>query len=392
MAEQSRRRMPSSKLRAKVLEKFGEKCTFCGVKNDDAPLEIAHLTPISAGGSSSEDNLILLCPICSRKFYGHSREIEFVDFLMRTLREHPDYREIVSEAIVGNDSRVRADIIADRKFQRGFEPVLIECKTPHLIGHGAMGRVYEQLERYRKLAPERKLILAIPGKLPEKTLSELYDRSVEVWDSGYLAETFFDQIRTAPPSFYRSYLLSILAQGDAGSPERDFISKLQNIQPGQEDWYLYQSLVGDILEYLFTPPLSKPIPEHKDKTGANRRDFIIPNYATDGFWSFARTKYLADYVVVDAKNLKKKVSKKDVLQVANYLKPHGAGLFGMIFSRSGGDSRGCDQTLREQWAIQKKLIIVLSDRDVEEMLTLRDSGEEPDSVLGRAIQEFRLSL
>lgn len=323
---------------------------------------------------------------------GHPREIEFVAFLMQMLRDHPDYKEIVSEAVVGNKSRVRADIIADRKSQNGFEPVLIECKTPQLISHGAMRLVYEQLERYRKLVPDRKLILAIPGKLRPKTLSELHDRSVEVWDSDYLARTFSDQIKTTPPSFYRSHLLSILTQKDAGSPERDFISELRKICAGKEDCYLYQSLVGDILEYLFTPPLSKPIPEHKDKTGTNRRDFIIPNYATDGFWSFARTKYLADYVVVDAKNLKKKVSKRDVLQVANYLKPHGAGLFGMIFSRFGGNSRGCDQTLREQWVTQQKLIIVLSDNDVEEMLTLKDSGEEPDSVLGRAIQEFRLSM
>ena len=323
---------------------------------------------------------------------GHPREIEFVDFLMRTLREHPDYREIVSEAIIGHESRIRADIIADRKFQRGFEPVLIECKTPHLIALEAMRQVYEQLERYQKLEPDRKLILAIPGKLPEKPLSELYDRSIEVWDSDYLASTFSDQIKTAPPSFYRSYLLSILAQRDAGVPKRDFISKLRNIRPGKENWNLYQSLVGDILEHLFTPPLSKPIPEHKDKTGANRRDFIIPNEAPDGFWLFARTKYLADYIVVDAKNLKGKVTKSAILQVANYLKPHGAGLFGMIFSRFGGDSRGCDQTLREQWSTQQKLIIVLSDSDIEEMLVYKDSGEKPDMVLRRKIQKFRLSM
>ena len=31
-------------------------------------------------------------------------------------------------------------------------------------------------------------------------------------------------------------------------------------EPGRNEWPVYQSLVGDILEHLFTPSLVKPIP------------------------------------------------------------------------------------------------------------------------------------
>jgi hypothetical protein len=96
----------------------------------------------------------------------------------------------------------------------------------------------------------------------------------------------------------------------------------------------YQKLVGRTLEYLFCPPLKTPISELGDRPAVNRRDLILPNYAPDGFWKFMRDNYQADYIVVDAKNYRGEVKKKDALQVANYLKPHGAGLFGLIITRS----------------------------------------------------------
>ncbi|WP_368205202.1 hypothetical protein [Aeromonas sp. s5] len=102
-----------------------------------------------------------------------------------------------------------------------------------------------------------------------------------------------------------------------------------------------------------------------------------------------RKKYSADYVVVDAKNYSRKVKKSDILQIANYLKPHGAGLFGIIFSRNGGDSAGCLHTIREQWMVHQKLILVLDDTDVENMLL--SSGGAAD-LIGAKIEEFRLSM
>jgi len=101
--------------------------------------------------------------------------------------------------------------------------------------------------------------------------------------------------------------------------------------------------------------------------------------------------YGADYIVVDAKNYKNAVSKTQVLQIANYLKPHGAGLFGVIVSRNGVD-RGGELTIREQWMANRKMIIVLTDSDMEAMLLAASSGGQPDKVIGQVIQDFRLSM
>jgi hypothetical protein len=105
-----------------------------------------------------------------------------------------------------------------------------------------------------------------------------------------------------------------------------------------------------------------------------------------------RNQYKADYLVVDAKNYKNQIKKASILQISNYLKPHGSGLFGVIFTRKGGDLRGCYHTLREQWMAHKKMIVVLNDEDVENMLLAKSSGGSPEDIIGKKIELFRLSM
>ncbi len=98
------------------------------------------------------------------------------------------------------------------------------------------------------------------------------------------------------------------------------------------------------------------------------------------------------YLVVDAKNYSRKIGKTEILQVANYLKPQGAGLVGLIFSRNGGDAAGCAHTLREQWLIHQKMILVFDDVEVESMLSAKEDGRVPEAMIGKKIEHFRLSI
>jgi hypothetical protein len=123
----------------------------------------------------------------------------------------------------------------------------------------------------------------------------------------------------------------------------------------------------------------------------NRRDVIFPNYAESGWWAFARQHYQAHLVVVDAKNSASGVDKSAVLQVANYLEVHGTGLFGFIVGRNSSD-RAAEVTRREQWAIHRKLIIVLNDADLLQMLAMRERGEEPAELIRQKVEDFRLGF
>jgi len=242
--------------------------------------------------------------------------------------------------------------------------------------------IISQLNTYKEEYGDCQMVLAVPGSLKERELEIFSTENIEVWDIGFIAHNFKKQIIDASPSYYKTLFLTQLARSSKPTREEELIKSLEKCPPGRADCYVYQRLVGDILEHLFTPPLNKPIPELSDKAMANRRDFIMPNYSDKGFWAFMREKYGADYVIVDAKNYTRKVKKTEALQMANYLKQHGAGLFGIIVSRQGGDSAGCEHTLREQWLISQKMILVLSDDDIIEMLMAKSDGRPPEDVLG----------
>src|SRR5262249_128502 len=134
-----------------------------------------------------------------------------------------------------------------------------------------------------------------------------------------------------------------------------------------------------------------PIPESSNVPRVNRRDFVIPNYVSDGFWHFMRIQYRADYVVVDAKNHCGQAKKTHALQLANYLSPYGTGLFGMIITRNGMD-RGGTYTCREQWMLHSKLIITLNDDDLVQMLESEKSGVDPEDLIRQKIEDFRLGM
>jgi hypothetical protein len=388
----SRNSRISASLRQKLLEKYSYACAACGVNNEKVPLELAHLIPLSQGGVTSEENLTLLCPNCHRSFDRQPMEIEFVNFLFDILARHPSYSNVMQGVLLGRETRYRADIIVQRRSRGKNEPLLIECKTASIVTSTRIHNVIAQLKAYRNVSGNNQVVLAIPATLRDNDLSALHNENIEVWDLRYLGEHFSEEIHDAPFSYYKVLLLAQLNRPAKPSIEQKLLENLAACQPGKADWYVYQSLIGDILECLFTPPLGKPIPELSDKAKANRRDYIMPNYTDKGFWAFMREKYQADYVVVDAKNYTRKVKKSEVLQIANYLKPHGAGLFGIIISRKGGDESGCEHTLREQWMVHRKLILVLDDDDIKEMLIAKSDGRIPEEIVGQKIEHFRLSM
>lgn len=380
------RRVPTVAMRKLIVDKHNNTCAMCSASGDEVPLELASITPLYQGGDISEDNYLLLCPNCHRYMEMGPREIEFVNFLYQVLRESNSFSNVQLEAIIGDSRRARADIFIEK--DRAQEKILIECKSNRAITRSHSSKIVEQILEYGKLVGKCRLVLAIPGRLPAEIRKSIEANGIEIWDADYIWENFGSEIQKADNSHFKM-LLSAVAGGKFESREDRLMKQLKACNPGRQECYIYQSLIGEIIEELFCPPLEKPIQENSDFTKSNRRDFIVPNYATDGFWAFIREKYSADYIVADAKNYTRKVKKTDILQIANYLKPHGAGLFGIIFSRNGGDSAGCLHTIREQWMVHQKLILVLDDTDVENMLI--SAGGAAD-VIGAKIEEFRLSM
>jgi hypothetical protein len=388
----SRSRTDTKELRKKIIEKYNGSCFMCGAKNSARSLEISHIVPLSRGGELSEDNLIALCSSCHHLFDRQPREIEFVSFLSELLSHHQNFKNLRQQSILGRETRYRADILVDQQFGRSVRTLLIECKSYLTRNSLYIQSVISQLSAYKAAYGDCRMVFAVPATLKESDAIDLKAANIDVWDLNYIANKFAAQIEQVSPSYYKALLLTLITRPDGLTQEQKLLDSLESCAPGRKDCYIYQTLIGEIFEFLFTPPLGKPIPELSDKSEANRRDFIVPNYTEKGFWSFLREKYEADYIVIDAKNYTRKVKKSEVLQVANYLKSHGAGLFGLIISRKGGDASGCEHTLREQWLIHRKLILVLDDDDVKAMLVAKSDGRQAEEILAQKIERFRLSM
>jgi hypothetical protein len=245
-------------------------------------------------------------------------------------------------------------------------------------------------DAYAKVYPDKpppELALAVPGAFSAQHIGYLYESGIRRIIDGAV-------IRAAAGD---DALAGFMAESKDSSPPslrsttESLLDRLMQIPPGRADWSAYQSLCGEILSFLLCPPLSQPISESANRSRINRRDFILPNYATSGYWDYMRSYYQAHYVVVDAKNYVGNVKKKEILQMANYLTAHGAGQFGIIVSRTGGD-RSAELTRREQWILHQKMIVVLNDDDMRQMVSLRVGDIDPAELIRQKIEDFRLGF
>jgi hypothetical protein len=370
-------------------------CAICGAKN--VPLHYEHIIPVSRGGRHGLQNLRLVCREHLLRTQSPN-ETEFISYLVQLLEKSGKYKEVKREEVLtgkdvltGKGVRIIVDIKAISR--EGNKVTLLECKSFSALTEENLIKTIDRLkylsDQIRQEA-NTEIVLVLPSRLSDNSKKIGISRGISIWDVDYLANNFHDSIKSVPHPYYQNLLLGLVRL--TATEEEKFIKELKNCLPGNENWWSYQNLIGKIFEHLFRPPLEAPIPESSDGSGSNRRDYILPNYASNEFWLFIREKYQADYIVIDAKNYSSKISKTHILQLANYLKPYGCGLFGIICCRNGGDSRGCAVTVREQWIAHRKLILILDDKDIENMLLAKSSGGKPEEILSGKIQEFRLSL
>lgn len=316
------------------------------------------------------------------------REFELVRFLAELLSAHPQYSDILTEPRV--DRHILADLTANRQLDRVTQHLVLEVKSAGFVRANRVEGTISQINHYRTVGSFDAAALVFPGRLEERDQAKFQAAHIEIWDLDYIATTFSHQIQNLPSS----PLTQLYSQAGLARPSTkadELIQRLRNCPPGRDDWLEFQRIVRDSLEFLFVPPLERHIWESTDESGSNRRDIIFPNHSYGGFWRYIRETYKADYIVVDSKNYKGAISKAQALQIANYLKPEGVGMFAIITARNGV-AASCKQTFREQWAAHRKMIVVLTDDHLVRMLRLKGRSGSPEDLLGSVIDDFRISM
>ena len=260
-----------------------------------------------------------------------SRWWEFEQFVREILRRTPGI-SIPGRADSLFPSPARKDLGFDIEAVRDGRPLLVEIKSQTPQTSARLTEMTHQLRAAAKsviatdpgMRPE--LLAVFPGPVSRSKQEFARQDRVEIWDGRELRRrarrSVFMYQPLLPPSKAKS------APKIENRPR--LTERLAQIQPGRLDAPAYEKWCEDVLNFLFCPPLNPPIVQHRDNVGANRRDLIMPNYATRGFWHFMRNHYGADFIVAEAKNLTSAISKPAVLQLANYLSRHGTGLFGIL--------------------------------------------------------------
>lgn len=267
---------------------------------------------------------------------------------------------------------------------------MIEVKAAPFMRSISIENTIRHIVTFRHAGSFDAAAVVFPGRLRERDRAAFEAAGIEVWDLDHVATIFASEMQRDPAS----RLASLFSQPKSTRPRTDtdrLIRRLRDCPAGKPHWVEFQRVVKDAFEQLFVPPLERVMGESADASGTNRRDVILPNHAPDGFWKSMRDTYKADYIVVEAKNYRHPIAKAQALQVANYLKPHGAGMFAIIAARNGV-SRSCMEVIREQWTTYGKLMIPVTGDDIEDMLRTKGGGGSPAEFLVTVIRDFRLSM
>lgn len=380
-------------IKEKLFIEQNGKCVYCGENFLIEQLDIEHLMPLTITSDDSIRNKVLSCRACNVKKADRLpyQEIEFISFLVELLNNHPDFRNVKQEVLISETQQIRCDIVVERNIKGEWCKTLIEVKSFPTFTDKRLKDIINQFTSYKKYSNEDiKLVLAFPGALPLADNSLLRKEHIQVWSRQYISRIFKEQIEKSNHLVFRKIFYERPLAGGV-SYQGILIRDLKNIQKGREDWSRYQRHVLRILNYLFGETLSSPINESSDKFGINRRDFILRNYSENGFWKYLRETYQADFIVIDAKNYTGKIKKNQILQIANYLKQHGTGLFAMIIARNNEEDTGSYFTRREKWITENKMIIILDDNDLKKMI-LSKSSNSAEEIIKQRIEDFRLEI
>ncbi|HEX4383782.1 MAG TPA: restriction endonuclease, partial [Myxococcales bacterium] len=230
-----------------------------------------------------------------------------------------DFEQLVAEILSDENQALvsrppgRDSAFADFVVHR--EPKLfVETKRMRQVPSSILFQAIGLREQVRqKIGQDADLWLIISGELTTGASALARQHGLSVIDGRNIVRRLTSKTRG-------SLVRALLTQGTTPGQDQTIVESksaslleaLDQIKPGKGDWALYQRFVGDLVDYLFRPPLGELVLESSDESGRNRRDIVVENGVEGGFWALVRLDYRAHYIVIDAKNHKEGPTKHSV--------------------------------------------------------------------------------
>lgn len=171
----------------------------------------------------------------------------------------------------------------------------------------------------------------------------------------------------------------------------DLCCELRALGKGKKHWKAYEELCARILHFLFPNDLSGWHTQKRTDDGLNRYDLICRLSPTTDFWSFADTQLASRYVLFEFKNYNSPIKQGQILTTEKYLLPRALRSLGIILSRKGAD-KGAKLTVAGAMRESGKMMLILDDEKVCELLHAKDRGDDPSDCLFQLSDDFLMTL
>jgi hypothetical protein len=167
--------------------------------------------------------------------------------------------------------------------------------------------------------------------------------------------------------------------------------ELRSLKRGRATWAAYENLCDRILRYLFQNDLHGWHKQARTEDGVSRFDCVCRIKSNVEFWRFLVQHLDSRYVLFEFKNYVGEIKQGQVHTTEKYLLEPGLRRAAILITRAGAD-KGAKAIIQGAMREHRKLVLVIDDDQVCEMLHMKENGEDPADLLFDAADEFLLSL
>jgi hypothetical protein len=153
----------------------------------------------------------------------------------------------------------------------------------------------------------------------------------------------------------------------------------------------YEELCQEVVTFLFDPDLYGFERQARTSDGANRYDFICRIRPGNLFWDSLRADFRTRSILFECKNYEDRITADQVYSTERYLFSGALRTVCFLISRKGPDE-GCKRSAQGALRESGKLVLLLSNIDLVEMLQLRTEQGGPTSYLDQKIWQFIITL
>lgn len=201
------------------------------------------------------------------------------------------------------------------------------------------------------------------------------------------------------PRYIATAIINLLKQSaPLSSPDEDACAKadaykvvLSGVPAGETHAKQYQNVVFDILEFLFGDALVEGEKEVRTVDGTERRDIVYTNASPTSFWTSVRQEHSSMFIMFEIKN-ETRIAAPAFNQTATYLGDR-LGRLGFIVTRNPltGSQKKKSYSIYND-STPKKIILVLADEDLRNMLDTKCEGNQPTNYIQKLYRNFRTSV